>query len=235
VAKAVAEGAGRVIVIGGPAERLEVAAQWGADVCIDVAEVTSGAERAAIVKDLTDGWGAEVVLEMFGVPWAFSEGIDMLRPGGRYLIVGQAHQRDVPFNPSAIMHKQATLIGSRSAGVDHYWKALAEGEARRDRGQVGVVDARTTRICGTSLASPEAGEVIGAIPACGGRWPWLHGATGLRPERSPPAFAHAVRTRCRSLRSSRRWRPPDDVARRAFKTRCPPHPCPQNLSRSSRR
>ncbi|MDX2647544.1 hypothetical protein PV341_29050 [Streptomyces sp. PA03-1a] len=32
VAKAVAEGARRVIVIGGPAERLEVAAQWGADV-----------------------------------------------------------------------------------------------------------------------------------------------------------------------------------------------------------
>ena len=133
VAKAVAEGAGRVIVIGGPAERLEVAAQWGADVCIDVAEVTSGTERAAIVKDLTDGRGAEVVLEMSGVSSAFPEGIDTLRPGGRYLIVGQAHQRDVPFNPSVIMHKQATLIGSRSAGVDHYWKALDFLRTHADR------------------------------------------------------------------------------------------------------
>ncbi|MFD3583255.1 zinc-binding dehydrogenase [Streptomyces sp. NPDC058683] len=133
VAKAVAEGAGRVIVIGGPAARLEVAAQWGADVCIDVAEVTSGRERSALVKDLTDGRGAPVVLEMSGIPAAFAEGIDMLRPGGRYLVVGQAHQRTVDFNPSVIMHKQATLIGSRSAGVDHYWKALEFLRANADR------------------------------------------------------------------------------------------------------
>jgi threonine dehydrogenase-like Zn-dependent dehydrogenase len=48
----------------------------------------------------------------------------MLGKGGRYLIVGQAHNQSVEFNPSLIMFNQATLIGSLSAGVDHYWKAL---------------------------------------------------------------------------------------------------------------
>ncbi|MEV8048316.1 zinc-binding dehydrogenase [Streptomyces griseoluteus] len=133
VAKAVAEGAGRVIVIGGPADRLEVAKRWGADVCIDINDVTAGQERLALVRDLTRGHGADVVLEMSGIPAAFSEGVDMLRAGGRYLIVGQAHERTVPFNLSVIMHKQATFIGSRSAGVDHYWKALEFLRSHADR------------------------------------------------------------------------------------------------------
>jgi len=124
VAKAVSEGAGQVIVIGGPTARLEVAKHWGADRVIDVAEVRDPAERLAIIHDLTDGRGAEIVLEMSGIPAAFNEGIDILRRGGRYLIVGQGHDKVVDFNPSQIMLKQATLIGSRSAAVEHYWKAL---------------------------------------------------------------------------------------------------------------
>jgi hypothetical protein len=76
------------------------------------------------VRDLTAGRGAEIVLEMSGIPSAFSEGIGMLGKGGRYLIVGQGHNQQIEFNPSLIMFNQATLIGSLSAGVDHYWKAL---------------------------------------------------------------------------------------------------------------
>jgi L-iditol 2-dehydrogenase len=124
VAKAVCEGASRVIVIGGPKARLALAASWGAATVIDVADVTTPEDRVQAVRDLTDGRGGEIVLEMSGIPSAFSEGMGMLRKGGRYLIVGQAHNQQVEFNPSFIMFNQATLIGSLSAGVDHYWKAL---------------------------------------------------------------------------------------------------------------
>jgi L-iditol 2-dehydrogenase len=124
VAKAACEGASRVIVVGGPKTRLALAASWGATTVIDVADVTTPEGRVQAVRDLTDGRGGEIVLEMSGIPSAFSEGIGMLGKGGRYLIVGQAHNQLVEFNPSLIMFNQATLIGSLSAGVDHYWKAL---------------------------------------------------------------------------------------------------------------
>jgi L-iditol 2-dehydrogenase len=122
--KAVSSGAARVIVIGGPSDRLDLAAKWGASSCIDIAEAASAGERVAAVMDLTDGRGADVVAEMSGVVSAFGEGMSMLAPGGRYLIVGQAHTQTLPFNPSEIMFRQATLIGSLSAGVSHYWRAL---------------------------------------------------------------------------------------------------------------
>jgi L-iditol 2-dehydrogenase len=50
--------------------------------------------------------------------------MDLLRSGGRYLIVRQAHRENVESGPRQIMFKQVTLIGSLGASVEHYWKAL---------------------------------------------------------------------------------------------------------------
>ena len=47
-----------------------------------------------------------------------------LRAGGRYLIIGQIHDRSLPFNASSIVLKHATLIGSLSGSVEHYWRGL---------------------------------------------------------------------------------------------------------------
>ncbi|MFE2540965.1 zinc-binding dehydrogenase [Actinacidiphila glaucinigra] len=124
LAMAVTSNPAQVIVIGGPASRLELAREWGASHCVDVTEVVSAQDRHNIVKELTAGRGADVVIDMAGFPSAFSEGMAMLRAGGRYLVIGQAHSQTVPFNPTDIVLKQATLIGSRSAGIEHYWRAL---------------------------------------------------------------------------------------------------------------
>ena len=124
LARAVASGAAHVIVIGGPKARLDLAAKWGASHCIDIGDATTAQDRVTAVKDLTGGRGADIVAEMSGAVTAFSEGMSMLAPGGRYLIVGQAHAQTLAFNPSEITHKQATLIGSLSAGVRDYWRAL---------------------------------------------------------------------------------------------------------------
>ncbi len=40
------------------------------------------------VKDLTGGWGADVVAELVGFPHVIPEGINMLGNGGRYLEMG---------------------------------------------------------------------------------------------------------------------------------------------------
>jgi L-iditol 2-dehydrogenase len=82
-------GAGRIILIGAPSGALDVARRMGvADVVIDIDRV-GPAERIEQVRDLTPGgYGADVVFEAAGVPAAFIEGLEMLRPLGTYVELG---------------------------------------------------------------------------------------------------------------------------------------------------
>lgn len=123
VAKAVSSGPANVIVIGGPRQRLDLATSWGAHHTLDVA-VTSVDERVEAVLGSTNGRGADVVVEVSGVPEAFLEGMQLLRPGGRYLVVGQLHSQEVGFNPTTLVRKHAHLIGSLSGSIEHYYRGL---------------------------------------------------------------------------------------------------------------
>ena len=80
-------GAGRVIVIDSVPERLALAREFGAERGLDVRSTTP-AERVAAVWDLTDGAGADVCVEVAGVAAVVQEGGEMLRAGGRYLMMG---------------------------------------------------------------------------------------------------------------------------------------------------
>ena len=123
VAKAVSTGCAQVIVVGGPEPRLALARRWGATETIDVTEADAQ-QRLERIRELTGGRGADVVLEMSGVPAAFGEGMAMLRPGGRYTVVGQIHTQSVSFNPSVLVMKHARVTGCLSAGVEHYYRGL---------------------------------------------------------------------------------------------------------------
>jgi L-iditol 2-dehydrogenase len=122
-----------LVVIGGPRRRLELAARWGATHTIDVTEVPDPVERRERVLEITAGRGADVVVEVSGVVAAFPEGMDLLRSGGRYLIVGQGHSETVPFNATTVVLRQLTLLGSISANIGHYWKALDFMRTHQDR------------------------------------------------------------------------------------------------------
>lgn len=124
VALARTSGASRVIMIGGPAHRLEIAERFGADLCIDVSKTTV-AERTQQVLDLTEGFGADLVLECVGIPQAVSEGLELCRDGGRYLILG--HYGDagsIAFNPHTITRKQLVVVGSWGFEPRHTSAAL---------------------------------------------------------------------------------------------------------------
>jgi threonine dehydrogenase-like Zn-dependent dehydrogenase len=61
--------------------KLALAARTGADVTINI-----GREDAvARVKELTDGWGADVYIESTGHPSAVGQGLNLLRKLGRYV------------------------------------------------------------------------------------------------------------------------------------------------------
>jgi threonine dehydrogenase-like Zn-dependent dehydrogenase len=117
-------GAGKVILIGGPAGRLELAREFGAYATLDIAEMTA-AERIAAVMDMTDGRGADVVFECAGVPAAVPEGLEMARINGSCLIAG--HYGDagtVPINPHVINKKQISIKGVWSASNKHFLRGL---------------------------------------------------------------------------------------------------------------
>jgi threonine dehydrogenase-like Zn-dependent dehydrogenase len=81
-------GASPVIVIDGLPQRLEMAGKCGADYTVDINEFTTPESRVERVKELTDGWGADVAIEVVGFPQVVPEGLEMLRKGGTYVEVG---------------------------------------------------------------------------------------------------------------------------------------------------
>jgi D-arabinose 1-dehydrogenase-like Zn-dependent alcohol dehydrogenase len=127
-------GASTVIAIDGVGERLEIARAFGADAVVDVSAVPDPADRATRVKELTDGWGADVVCEFVGHAGAVAEGIRMLAPGGRYLECGCINTgTSFDLDPALL-----TLPNRTVHGVCYYepWalgEALAFLDATRDR------------------------------------------------------------------------------------------------------
>ena len=81
-------GAGQVISIDGQSSRLELAQRCGADHTININEHTTPDSRVERVKELTDGRGADVVLEVVGYPEVVPEGLAMLRRGGTFVEIG---------------------------------------------------------------------------------------------------------------------------------------------------
>ncbi|MBI2002402.1 MAG: zinc-binding dehydrogenase [candidate division NC10 bacterium] len=80
-------GAARVISLDRREHRLEMAKAFGADVTINLERMPQ-AQRLEMVRDLTRGVGADVVVEVCGSPDAVDEGMRMARVGGRYLLIG---------------------------------------------------------------------------------------------------------------------------------------------------
>ena len=82
-------GAAKVIVVGGPARRLELAKRLGADVTVDIDAVPDLAERKEIVLSHTArGAGADVVFECTGFLPAVPEGLEYIRQDGVFVEVG---------------------------------------------------------------------------------------------------------------------------------------------------
>lgn len=117
-------GAARIIVIGAPDSRLELARAWGATDLVPINDAPDSESRVDAIRELTDGQGAEIVQEWSGAPTAFAEGLDMVRRGGRFLIGGQVGPQRVEIQPSTIMKNHLNVIGSMSADDSHYWKAM---------------------------------------------------------------------------------------------------------------
>ncbi len=81
-------------------------------------DVTADA-RVARVKQLTDGWGGDVVLELVGHPGVVDEGLRMTAPEGTYLESWKAE-----FDPSWIIFGNRRIIGLAHYEAEHLRGAL---------------------------------------------------------------------------------------------------------------
>src|ERR1700676_2296179 len=80
-------GAGTIVAIDLSDYRLNFANRLGAD-CVINAGNTSKSERLKLVKELTNGRGADMVVECAGVPEAVPEALEMLRVSGLLVEAG---------------------------------------------------------------------------------------------------------------------------------------------------
>jgi threonine dehydrogenase-like Zn-dependent dehydrogenase len=84
VAGARAKSPAHVIALDHIPAKLELAAKCGADITINI-----GTDDAkTIVRDLTEGYGADIYLDASGHPSAVPQGLDLLRKLGRYVEYG---------------------------------------------------------------------------------------------------------------------------------------------------
>jgi threonine dehydrogenase-like Zn-dependent dehydrogenase len=105
-------GAGRVIMTGTREERLAIGRQMGVDITLNVREVNS-VEK---VMELTDGVGADMVVECTGQPAACAEAFDMVRKNGRISINGVYHEPvAVPLNK--IVQWNLLITGPKAEGM----------------------------------------------------------------------------------------------------------------------
>lgn len=134
VAVAKARGAACVIAVDSVPERLQLATEFGADAVIDINEVSTGKDRAKIVRKLTDGQGADVVVEVVGHPSAIDEGLQMLGQFGRYVEIGNINiGKTFEFDPSRFVFGNKTMVGVSLYDPAVLTRALAFLEQHQDR------------------------------------------------------------------------------------------------------
>jgi threonine dehydrogenase-like Zn-dependent dehydrogenase len=132
-------GAGRIIVTGLSRDerKLALARAFGADETID-AEREDVARR---VRDMTDGAGADVVIDVTAYALtAVTQAIDVARRGGRVVLAGTKGPRAVPdFISDRVVMKELTIFGA--LGVD--WPAYAAAIRLIESGKYPLADMHT--------------------------------------------------------------------------------------------
>jgi len=117
-------GAGFVMVTGlGPrdADRLALAARFGADLAVDVAVD----DPVAALRAATGGLADVVVDVTAGAPAAFAQAVALARPAGTVVVAGTRGAGGAPgFSPDAIVFKELTLLGALGVDATAYRAAL---------------------------------------------------------------------------------------------------------------
>lgn len=128
----------RLVVVGAPDDRLEVARRWGAHDVVSVGRHPDPAERVAAVEELTGG-GPDVILEMSGAPGAFAEGVLMAARNARYAVVGTLGGGTQEVLVPRIVGRGLRIIGCLGSDIGSYERGLRFLEQASDEIDFGAL------------------------------------------------------------------------------------------------
>jgi threonine dehydrogenase-like Zn-dependent dehydrogenase len=164
-ALATLSGASELLAIGAPADRLAFALRMGATRTLGLDIPPE--ERAAQVRAWTGGRGADVVIEASGAPEAVTQALDMVRDGGRVVVVGQyTDHGTVPLNPhTQINRKHVEIRGCWGSDFSHFHRGVALAARHQDRFPWRDLAARRYALADAEAAldAVERREVVKAI------------------------------------------------------------------------
>ncbi len=99
--------------------RMELAEKMGADMVLNARE--EGKNVVKIIRDLTDGKGVDVALEMSGAPAAVKQTFEIVTPGGRVSLLG-LFERPVELDLNdALIFKGVTVYGITGRRMFQTW------------------------------------------------------------------------------------------------------------------
>jgi len=114
-------GAERAIISDVVDERLQVAQELGADETINAGHE----DIVDMVRLLTEGYGADVVIEAVGIPTTWEQSLRMVRKGGTVLEFGGCPPgTEIRVSTELIHYGETTLLGTFHATPAHFKRAL---------------------------------------------------------------------------------------------------------------
>src|ERR1700742_3475453 len=95
------------IIVVDPSEKaLALAGEMGADQTVKV----DGSKHVDTIKEMTDGFGADAIIDFVGEKGAIQDGIDMVRDGGFYYVIGYGENIDIP--TIDVISREISFIGN---------------------------------------------------------------------------------------------------------------------------
>ncbi|QOY36626.1 zinc-binding dehydrogenase [Anaerobacillus isosaccharinicus] len=157
-----------VIVIDSVGSRLVDAKKFGANHVIDMREMDTVEKRIEEIKRLTNGKGADFVLDVAGVPAAFDEAVRIAKIGGTILELGNVsidESQSVSILPGLITRKCLTVKGILRYQPWYLHKTLQFLEKYNDKYPFNSLTDRTYSLNESQLALHKAAtkEVTRAI------------------------------------------------------------------------
>ena len=95
-------------------ERLKISESYGLRYNVNA----SSADPMSIVRELSEGRGADAVILATAGNSLIRPAIDAARPGGRVMLFAQTQRSEATIDPAAVCVDEKTLLGSYSASVD---------------------------------------------------------------------------------------------------------------------
>lgn len=120
-----AAGVTRVIASDISDRRLRAAKELGADLTINAAQE----DVVSRVKGETSGRGADIAVDAAGLPATFAQSIDMVRRGGKVVVVA-FYEKPAEFKPHVLITRNIRLIPGRGADFRAAFELMKAGKVK---------------------------------------------------------------------------------------------------------